>query len=119
MNLRQFEQLFKAFSDKQRIRILALLSDGPLAVNQITSVLHLSMSTISQHLTILRNANLVIDDKKGRWVYYSITDEARDKKTMAGSIYKELQKYFEEEEFIYDKKMLQKLSKPQFDVKKP
>ncbi len=120
MDLRSFEQLFKAFSDKQRLRILALLSHGPLVVNDIKNVLHLSMSTVSQHLTILRNAGLVIDNKEGRWVYYSLTKELLASRELPGIVFKELSRHFDQEEsFVYDYELLKKIGKPAIDLKKP
>lgn len=113
MNLREYEKLFKAISDKQRLRIIALLMKGPLVVNDIKTVLHLSMSTVSQHLAILREANWLIDTKQGRWVYYSINPELENGETLASIIYRELKKRFEEDESLkYDRLILEKIHTP-------
>ncbi|MCX7633705.1 MAG: metalloregulator ArsR/SmtB family transcription factor [Turneriella sp.] len=95
MQLREYERMFKALADKQRLRILALLSRRPLVVNDIKLMLRLSMPTISQHLAILREANLVIDNKQGRWVEYSIHPQLHDKSTFPGIIYAELKTLFD------------------------
>lgn len=113
MTLREFEKLFKAISDKQRLRILALLAQGPLVVNDIKTILHLSMSTVSQHLSILREADLVLDNKQGRWVIYSIHPTLEKEDTLAGVVFRELKKYFEQDESLkYDRLMLEKLNQP-------
>jgi ArsR family transcriptional regulator len=95
VQLREYERMFKALSDKQRLRILALLSRRPLVVNDIKLMLRLSMPTISQHLAILREADLVIDHKQGRWVEYSIHPQLHDPKTFPGVIYAELKSHFD------------------------
>jgi ArsR family transcriptional regulator len=100
VQLREYERMFKALSDKQRLRILALLSRRPLVVNDIKLMLRLSMPTISQHLSILREADLVIDHKQGRWVEYSIHPQLNDKKTFAGVIYAELKRHFDGDETL-------------------
>lgn len=113
MTLREYEKLFKAISDKQRLRILALLTRGPLVVNDIKTVLHLSMSTVSQHLSILREANLLLDNKQGRWVIYSINPNIENEDSLAGIIYTELKKHFDEDETLNDDlDILKKIQKP-------
>jgi DNA-binding transcriptional ArsR family regulator len=59
---------FKALAHPGRLRVLAMLQDGPLSVCQITAVLHLAASTVSAHLTELRRAGLLEDHKEGRFV---------------------------------------------------
>lgn len=100
VQLREYERMFKALSDKQRLRILALLSRRPLVVNDIKLMLRLSMPTISQHLSILRDSDLVIDNKQGRWVEYSIHPQLNDKKQFAGIIYSELKSHFDGDETL-------------------
>ena len=111
----EFEIAFKALADKQRLRILGLLSQGPLVVNDIRSVLKLSMSTVSQHLSILKSAGLIIDSKKGRWVEYSITEEVTSSYSIVGSLFPHLDKYFRNEQKMQsDIKDLNKLAKPDY-----
>jgi ArsR family transcriptional regulator len=64
--------IFKALSDSNRLRILSMLSVRDLCVCEINAVLNVSMSTISSHLKILRNAGLVTSKKDGRWIIYSL-----------------------------------------------
>ena len=63
---------FKALTDKNRIRILKMLESKPLCVCEITSVLDISTSTVSSHLTFLKEAGYIADRKDGKWVEYSL-----------------------------------------------
>jgi len=64
--------IFKALGDSNRLRILSMLSVRELCVCEINAVLNVSMSTISSHLKILRNAGLVKSTKDGRWIIYTL-----------------------------------------------
>lgn len=63
-------KIFKALSDPSRVRALCALQDNELCVCQIVELLGLAASTVSKHMSILANAELVESTKKGRWVYY-------------------------------------------------
>mgnify|MGYP001377373556 FL=1 len=68
----------KALSDGQRVRALMLLRGGELCVCRIVEVLALAPSTVSKHLSILSEADLVDVHKEGRWAYYRLPQgEAR------------------------------------------
>jgi ArsR family transcriptional regulator len=62
----------KALSDENRVRALMMLVDGELCVCQIIEMLGLAPSTVSKHMSILRQAGLVEAKKQGRWMYYSL-----------------------------------------------
>lgn len=64
----------KALSDAQRVRILMMLRGGELCVCQIVEALGLAPSTVSKHLSILSNADLVQMHKDGRWAYYRLSE---------------------------------------------
>ncbi|MCQ5128091.1 autorepressor SdpR family transcription factor [Butyricicoccus faecihominis] len=74
-----FQQSFKALSDPIRRQILHLLRAGPMAAGDIAQRFDVSGATISHHLSILRDAGLVLDEKKGKYIYYelnmSVVDE--------------------------------------------
>jgi ArsR family transcriptional regulator len=67
--LRQFMAISKALADENRVRILALLQGRTLCVCQIIAVLGLAPSTVSKHLSILRQGGLLEIEKRGRWIY--------------------------------------------------
>ena len=70
--MRKLLKLFRALSDANRIRILKMLQHGPLCVCEVTAVLQLANSTVSKHLSILRDADLILDKKEGKWVNYHL-----------------------------------------------
>ncbi len=72
--LEELELIFKALSDKNRIRILKMLQRKSLCVCEIQAVLKLAVSTVSKHLSILRESGLISDWKEGKWINYKIND---------------------------------------------
>ncbi|MEA3399611.1 MAG: metalloregulator ArsR/SmtB family transcription factor [Armatimonadota bacterium] len=72
-------QLFSALGSDTRIRILQELGERPLCVGALAMRLEMTQSAISQHLTVLRNAGLVESDKRGSYVHYSRTEDARER----------------------------------------
>ena len=71
------EKIFKALGDKSRLRIINMLGVKPLCVCEMTEVLKLSQSTVSGHLKVLKEAELVEDEKDGLWVVYHLNKENR------------------------------------------
>ncbi|MGY0693957.1 autorepressor SdpR family transcription factor [Virgibacillus sp. FSP13] len=65
-------ELFKALSDENRRKILDLLRKGDLTAGEIAENFEISKAGISQHLSVLKNAELVFAIKKGQYVYYSL-----------------------------------------------
>ena len=64
--------IFKALSDPNRLRILKMLQKKSLCVCEITEILQLATSTVSKHLSILRDAGLIVDEKDKKWINYRI-----------------------------------------------
>ena len=75
-HLDALETLFKALSDRTRLRILALLAKGRSASARSTSALGIPQPTASRHLAYLRRSGLVTDRRKGLWVYYGLSEQA-------------------------------------------
>lgn len=71
-------KIFKALSDKNRLRILKALQSKVLCVCEIRELLQLANSTVSQHLKILRESEFIIEQKDGRWVNYQINPRPSD-----------------------------------------
>ena len=69
-------KIHKALADETRLRLVRLLSQGPLNVNEIIDVLHMGQSRISRHLKILAEAELVSNRREGTWVYYQANHTA-------------------------------------------
>lgn len=70
--LRHVAQVGLAISDPNRLRLLMALNGRTLCVCQLTELLALAPSTVSKHLTILKQAGLVKEKKNGRWVYHEL-----------------------------------------------
>jgi len=69
-------QTFKALGDETRLRIMALILSGQeLCVCDIMAALDLPQSTVSRHLSYLRNTGLISDRRQGIWMYYTINKE--------------------------------------------
>jgi ArsR family transcriptional regulator len=64
--------MFRAFSDRTRLRILHVLHGGELCVGDIVEILQAPQPRISRHLAYLRKANLVMVRKSGLWSHYSL-----------------------------------------------
>ncbi len=63
---------FKALNDPTRREILELLKERDLPAGEIADKFNISKPSISHHLDLLRQANLVTSRKEGQFVYYSI-----------------------------------------------
>lgn len=100
----------KALSDENRVRALMILEDGELCVCQIIELLGLAPSTVSKHMSILRQAGLVEARKQQRWMYYSLAAENSPKEVR--QIIKWLSTNLQDDPKIKkDKKELRKLLK--------
>lgn len=64
--------LFRAFADETRLRILSLLAEGELCVCDLCSVLGEIQPKISRHLATLRRAGLVRVRREGKWKHYAL-----------------------------------------------
>lgn len=73
--------LFKALADPARVAILATLAraDREVCVCDFTSGLGLNQSTVSHHLKILKDAELVTAVRRGTWGYYTLAADARER----------------------------------------
>lgn len=75
--------IFKVLSDKSRLRILKMLQTKPLCVCEITEVLQLAASTVSQHLSLLKKENFIYEEKDGKWVNYVLNHRPVDPRISA------------------------------------
>lgn len=67
-----FAETFKALSDPVRRRILELLKKGPLSAGDIASHFAMTGATISYHLKILKQADLVFETREKNYIYYQL-----------------------------------------------
>jgi ArsR family transcriptional regulator, lead/cadmium/zinc/bismuth-responsive transcriptional repressor len=68
-------ELFRAFSDTSRVRILAALAAGECSVSQLALSIGISESGISHHLRGLRQMRMIQSRRDGKEVFYKIEDE--------------------------------------------
>ena len=73
--------LLKAIADPYRLTMLATLAAATdeVCVCDFTGALPLNQPTVSHHLRILREAELVTCERRGTWVYYRIASDARER----------------------------------------
>lgn len=106
--MRQIVRTTKALADENRIRILGVLKGRELCVCQLIELLGLAPSTVSKHLSVLKNARLIDSRKQGRWMYYRLAGKDASKaitaalEWIAGSI-------SESTRFIQDEQRLQEI----------
>lgn len=64
--------VFKAISDPTRRKILDLLKGGDMTAGDIAEHFNISKPSISHHLNILKQAEVISDHRKGQFIYYSL-----------------------------------------------
>ena len=72
---KELARLLKVLSVETRVRIVQLLKGRALCVNALSVRLDVTQGAVSQHLRIMRDAGLVIDDKRGYHVHYRLNEE--------------------------------------------
>ena len=73
----EFLNITKALAEENRVRILLALEVEELCVCQIIELLELAPSTVSKHMSVLRQARLVDGRKEGRWMYYRLAKKLK------------------------------------------
>ena len=69
--------LLKIVAEENRLKILCILQDGEHCVCEIFEQLKLSQSLVSHHLRDLKEIRVIKSEKRGLYVYYSLTDEGK------------------------------------------
>ena len=70
--------LFKALNDQTRREILEMLRENDMTAGEIADKFDMTKPSISHHLSLLKQANLVIDVRKGQFIYYSLNTTVMD-----------------------------------------
>lgn len=72
-------ELFSLLSDETRLRCLILLQrEGELCVCEISQIIGSIQPKVSRHLALMRSSGLVLDERRGQWVYYSLNQALPD-----------------------------------------
>ena len=72
---RKAATVFKAFCDENRIRILKLLRSGEKCACKLLEEVDVTQPTLSHHMKILCDSEIVVSRKDGKWTHYSISDD--------------------------------------------
>ncbi len=73
--MRHTVKVFGALSDETRLRLMMAARGGERCVCELIDLVQLAPSTVSKHLSLLRDAGWVDARKEGRWVYYRLADK--------------------------------------------
>ena len=69
----EYLNIFKALGDENRFRILLMLRQRSLCVCEMHELLNIALSTLSAHLKLMKHTGLIVDEKDGRWIIYSLS----------------------------------------------
>lgn len=72
MNELSFNEAFKALADPSRRQILTLLKTNDLTAGEIASHFDMQKPSVSHHLKILKQAELIQDERKGQHIFYTL-----------------------------------------------
>ena len=75
MDYKRMEMILKAISDETRLKVVSYLSQDSFCGCELVGLLHMTQPAVSQHLKRLREAGITSEEKKGRWVYYSLNKQ--------------------------------------------
>ena len=77
-------KIFKALSDETRLRIYLLLLQSELCVCELVNILNMEQSRISHSLRILKEAELINNQRSGKWMIYSMNQNLKKNKIIQG-----------------------------------
>lgn len=66
------QQTMRALADPVRREILNLLKAGRLSAGEITEHFDITAAAISRHLSVLKEADLIRDERQGKFIYYEL-----------------------------------------------
>ena len=73
--MKEMVKVFKAVADPNRIRILKMLQQKKMCVCELSAVLGITQPSVSRHLSMLRDAGLVRDERNVQWIDYELCAE--------------------------------------------
>lgn len=74
--MKKIVESLKALGEENRIKIVGLLCEEEMCVCELIEKLELSQSAVSHHIKILKQAGLINDRRKGKWIFYSLNQNA-------------------------------------------
>jgi len=73
--MKELVKVLKAAGDKNRLRILKMLQHKPMCVCELSAALGIAQPSVSRHLSLLKDAGLVADERNGQWIDYRLCEE--------------------------------------------
>lgn len=102
--------IFKILSDETRLRIISALYHQDLCVCQLTGILQLSQPKVSKNLAKLKDLNLVKDERKEKFVFYSLLLDDENFKKIVEVIISDMENHpqlkSDKERFVYGEEFL-------------
>lgn len=89
-------RVLKVYAEETRLRVLRLLSAHELCVSELVEALGIPQSSISRHLTALKQGGLVRDRREGAWIYYRVALG----EPFVTSLWEVIRPYLEDDEFF-------------------
>ncbi len=87
-------EIYKAFCDENRLRIIYALKEGEKCACTLLEEVPVAQSTLSHHMGILVKSSVVTSRRKGKWTYYSLSDEgARQARNLLDEMLKKSEDY--------------------------
>lgn len=74
LSIKRYATVFKALGDENRVKILLLLQKGEICACKLLEALNISQPTLSHHMKLLCDAEIVTCRKEGKWSYYTISE---------------------------------------------
>lgn len=75
INFKEYKEIFKALSDEARLKIIFMLKNGKTCACKILEEFHFTQPTLSYHMKLLCDSKIILAEKQGKWVHYSINNE--------------------------------------------
>jgi ArsR family transcriptional regulator len=75
MEIKELAEALKALGDPTRLKIVALLNNRDCCVCELVPIFNISQPAISKHMSRLKQVDLVREERKGQWVFYSLNRE--------------------------------------------
>ena len=75
MNISEVSKICKALGEENRVKIVKLLTDGERCACDLLKDLNITQPTLSHHMKVLSECDLIITRREGKWSYYSLDCE--------------------------------------------
>ena len=102
--MRELVKVFKAVADPNRLRIFKMLQHKKMCVCELSAALGISAPSVSRHLSLMKDAGLIADERDGMWTNHRLCSEKRN--AYAPVIQAHLKEWINDDEGI--QKMLKK-----------